>query len=59
MKTNKLFLYYLAKNDKKSAMRIKKAYYIQYLPHEKAIRKERRMNKLFDELRQIISQQKT
>lgn len=60
METNKLFFYYLAKNDKKSAIRIKKAFWVQYIPHERAIRKERRMNKLFDKLYQAyqIQQEK-
>jgi len=51
MTTNKLFDYYLKKGNKKKAMQIKKAYWDQTNPHQKSIRKERRLKILFDKLK--------
>ncbi len=48
---NKLFQYYLDKGDKKSAPRVKKPFFLQDMPHQKAIRKERRMKILFEKFR--------
>ena len=50
---NKIFQYYLNKNDSKSAMRIKSAYYFQDLPHQKQIRREKRLQIKFDKLRNL------
>ena len=54
MTTNKIFIYYLEKGNIKGAMRIKKAYWIQNEPHQKSIRKERRLKFLFDKLREMV-----
>lgn len=50
MTTTKILNYYLSKGDKKAAMRIKKAYWIQNEPHQKSIRKERRLKILLNKL---------
>lgn len=51
MKTNKLFEYFMNKGDLKSAMRIKKSFFLYTQPHERAIRKQKRLNILIENLR--------
>ena len=48
----KIFNYYLSKNNKKAAMKIKKAFYEQSLPHKKDIRRKRKMNEVFKKLKE-------
>lgn len=50
MVANKIFQYYLSKGDKKSAMRVKKSFFIAELPHERAIRKKKRIELILDKL---------